>query len=125
MSGGRLRACVFGLGEAGSAIAADLVAAGVDVHGHDPAEVSTPPGVCRHGDPRAAVDGAGLVLAVTAAADATTALTQALDAIPRRAVYADLSTASAGLKRRLAGIAAGAELRFVDVALMAPVPGTG
>ncbi|HEX6237673.1 MAG TPA: DUF1932 domain-containing protein [Acidimicrobiales bacterium] len=126
MSGdGRLRACVFGLGEAGSPIAADLAAAGVDVHGHDPAEVPTPSGVCRHDDPRAAVDRAGLVLAVTAAADATTALTQALDTIPRGAVYADLSTASAGLKRRLAGIAAGAGLRFVDVALMAPVPGTG
>ncbi|HYZ97610.1 MAG TPA: DUF1932 domain-containing protein, partial [Acidimicrobiales bacterium] len=99
--------------------------AGVEAHGHDPADVATPAGVARHDDPRAAAAGAGLVLAVTAAADATGALTQALGAIPRGAVYADLSTAAAGLKRRLAGIAADAGLGFADVALMAPVPGTG
>ena len=39
------RICVFGLGEAGSLIAADLAAAGVEVHGYDPAGVATPPGV--------------------------------------------------------------------------------
>lgn len=119
------RACVFGLGEAGSLIAGDLAAAGVEVHGYDPAQVDTPPGVTRHGDPRAAARGADLVLGITAAADAPAALSQAIDAIPPGAVYADLATASAGLKRRLAAVAAGAGLRFADVALMAPVPGTG
>jgi 3-hydroxyisobutyrate dehydrogenase-like beta-hydroxyacid dehydrogenase len=117
--------CVFGLGEAGSLIAGDLASAGVEVHGYDPAEVATPAGVSRHDHAPAAVVGADLVLGITAAADATTALTQALDAIPRGAVYADLATASAGLKRRLAAIASGAGLGFADVALMSPVPGTG
>ncbi|HET6954170.1 MAG TPA: DUF1932 domain-containing protein, partial [Acidimicrobiales bacterium] len=60
-----------------------------------------------------------------AAADAVTALTQALDAIAPGAVYADLATAPPGLKRRLAAVAQGAGLGFADVALMAPVPGTG
>ena len=119
------RICVFGLGEAGSLIAADLAAAGVEVHGYDPAGVATPPGVTRHDDPRAAARGADLVLGVTAAADAPAALGQALDAIPRGAVYADLATAAAGLKRRLAADAAGAGLRFADVALMSTVPGSG
>jgi 3-hydroxyisobutyrate dehydrogenase-like beta-hydroxyacid dehydrogenase len=122
---GVARICVFGLGEAGSLIARDLVAAGVEVHGYDPADVATPDGVSRHGHPDAAVAGADLVLGVTAAADATAALTQALDAIPRGAVYADLATASAGLQRRLAAIAAGVGLGFTDVALMAPVHGKG
>jgi 3-hydroxyisobutyrate dehydrogenase-like beta-hydroxyacid dehydrogenase len=122
---GTTRVCVFGLGEAGSLIAGVLAAAGIEVHGYDPAEVGTPAGVVRHDAPRAATRDADLVLAITAAADATTALGQALDAIPRGAVYADLSTASAGLERRLATIAADAGLGFVDVALMAPVPGTG
>src|SRR4029450_11444234 len=41
-------------------------------------------------------------------------------------VYADLSTSSPGVKRRLADIAAtAAGVGFVDVALRAPVPGNG
>lgn len=119
------RACVFGLGEAGSRIAADLAAAGVEVHGYDPAGVATPPGVHRHDDPRAAVAGAGLVLGITAAADAAGALAQALDAIPGAATYADLSTAPPQLERELAAVAGGAGIGFADVALMAVVAGTG
>lgn len=119
------RVCVFGLGEAGSLIAGDLVAAGVEVHGYDPADVETPAGVARHDDPRAAVVGADLVLGITAAADAVTALTQALGTFPRGAVYADLATGPAELKRRLADIAAGAGTGFVDVALMSAIPGHG
>jgi 3-hydroxyisobutyrate dehydrogenase-like beta-hydroxyacid dehydrogenase len=122
---GASRICVFGLGEAGSVLAADLCAAGASVAGYDPAPVRTPPGVERHDDPCAAATGAGTVLAVTAAADAAGALAQALDAIPRGATYADLATASAGLKRSLAATAAAAGLDFADVALMAPVAGTG
>jgi 3-hydroxyisobutyrate dehydrogenase len=123
---GVMRVCVFGLGEAGSLIAGDLaMRPDVEVHGYDPARVATPPGVVRHARPQAAVAGADLVLGVTAAADATAALAQALDAIPRGAVYADLATAPAGLQRRLAATAAGAGLGFTDVALMAPVHGTG
>lgn len=116
---------VFGLGEAGSLISADLASAGAAVTGYDPAPQDTPAGVLRVAEPRAAVTGAELVLAVTAAADSLTALTQALDAIPAGAVYADLATASAQRKRDLAEVAAGRSLRFVDVALMAMVPGNG
>ncbi|HEY6414844.1 MAG TPA: DUF1932 domain-containing protein, partial [Acidimicrobiales bacterium] len=120
------RVCVLGLGEAGSLIARDLaMLPAVEVHGYDPADVATPGGVLRHDHPEAAVAGADVVLGITAAADATAALTQALDAIPRGAVYADLATASAGLQRSLAATAAGAGVGFTDVALMSPVHGTG
>lgn len=115
---------VFGLGEAGSAIAADLAAAGATVHGFDPASVPTPPGIRRHGRPEAAVDGVDAVVACVAAADATTAARQALAAIPDGAVYADLGTGSADLKCRLAEIV-GERLRFADVGLMTVVPGHG
>ncbi|HET6951830.1 MAG TPA: hypothetical protein VFI47_15725, partial [Acidimicrobiales bacterium] len=54
--------CVFGLGEAGSLIAGDLADAGVEVHGYDPADVATPPGVVRHPEPGAAVARADVVL---------------------------------------------------------------
>jgi 3-hydroxyisobutyrate dehydrogenase len=120
-----MRIALFGLGEAGAAIGADLAVAGAEVHGYDPASVHTPAGVQRHDDAAATVADCDLVLALTAAADAPTALNQALDAIPLGAVYADLATSAAGLKQRLAADATDAGLRFVDVALMSPVPGKG
>ena len=53
------------------------------------------------------------------------ALSQALDEIPASAIYADLSTSSAVVKRRLAELAAARDLAFADVALMSIVPGNG
>ncbi len=119
------RIAVFGLGEAGSLIAADLVAAGAEVQGYDPAPVDTPPGVARHEEPVGAVEQTDLVLGLTAAADAERALRQALDTIPGSAIYADLSTSAPGQQRDLAQIALGRGLSFVDVALMATVLGNG
>jgi len=120
-----LTIAMFGLGEAGSLLGADLAAAGAAVDGYDPADVATPPGVRRHAQPDGAVASADVVLSVTAAADAEVALSQAIGAIPAEAVYADLSTAPASLQARLGGLAAGHGLAFADVALMAPVPGRG
>jgi len=116
---------VFGLGEAGSLFAGDLVASGAEVHGYDPADVATPPGVTRHDDPRTAVRKVDLVIAVTAAADAQAAIAQAWDSIGRGTIYADLSTAPPTLKQDLDDTATLRELRFADVALMATVPGKG
>jgi 3-hydroxyisobutyrate dehydrogenase-like beta-hydroxyacid dehydrogenase len=81
--------------------------------------------VVRVVDPVHAVSGADVVLAITASADATGALEQALSDIPGTAIYADFSTSSAGLKRELAGRALEKSLGFVDVALMSTVPGKG
>ena len=120
-----MRVTVFGLGEAGSLIAADLAKAGAEVHGYDPADVETHDDVTRHTSPGPAVKGAVLVLAVTAAADAQKAIAQAWDEMKRGTVYADLSTAPPGLKEDLADTAALRGLPFADVALMAPVPGSG
>lgn len=119
------RFTVLGLGEAGSAIAAGLAGTGVAVHAFDPGDVVTPPGVERHRDPRVAVAGAVVVLAVTPAHGARAALTEVLDALGEDAIYADLSTSSPGMKRELAGLAEARGVGFVDVALMAPVPGRG
>ncbi len=119
------RVAVFGLGEAGRLIAADLAATRARVTGYDPAPHPTPTGVTRCADPAAAVEGVDLVLAITAAADARSALCQALDRIPQGALYADLSTASAAKKRDLAALAGERGLAFADVALMSTVPGKG
>jgi 3-hydroxyisobutyrate dehydrogenase-like beta-hydroxyacid dehydrogenase len=115
---------IFGLGEAGSLIAADLARAGARVRAFDPADVPTPAGVGRRATPADAVVDAEVVLAIVGAADAPTAASQALEAIPDGAIYADLGTGSADLKRELARTVE-PELRFVDVAMMAIVPGHG
>jgi len=122
------RFAVLGLGEAGSAIAADLAAAeGVEVRGYDPADVAAPDGVQRHDDPAKAVADAAVVLAVTTAAHAAAALEEVVAALPPGAIYADLSTASPALERQLAATVAARSsgAGFADVALMAPVPGRG
>jgi 3-hydroxyisobutyrate dehydrogenase len=120
-----LTVTVFGLGEAGSLIAADLAAAGATVRGYDPAGVATPTGVERFDDPREAVRKARLVMAITAAADAQAAIAQAWDVIARGTIYADLSSAPPSLKEDLNDTATLRGLPFADVALMATVPGRG
>ncbi len=119
------RIAIFGLGEAGSLFAADLFAVGCEVHAFDPAPVATPLGVTRHADPASAVVAADLVLALTPQADALAAAMQAIDAIPLGALYADLSTSAATVKRSIADVAAGRGLAFTDVALLSVVPGNG
>jgi 3-hydroxyisobutyrate dehydrogenase-like beta-hydroxyacid dehydrogenase len=52
-------------------------------------------------------------------------LQQALPGVADGAIYADLNTASAGIKTALAATAAQAGVAFADVAMMAPVPGLG
>lgn len=121
----RPRIGVFGLGEAGSEIAAGLVAAGTSVSAYDPAPVTTPPGVWRHEHPSAVVEDIDCLLAVTAAHDADTALQQSLADMHAGLVFADLSTSAPAQKRSRATAAAKVGVHFIDVALMATVPGKG
>ncbi|GIE90232.1 DUF1932 domain-containing protein [Actinoplanes regularis] len=114
---------VLGLGEAGSLIAADLAAAGATVRGFDP-RVAPPAGVIAAAGDADACRGAEVVLSVNSAADALDALRAALPACAPGTVWADLNTATPGLKERLRTEAAGA-VEVVDVALMSPVPGKG
>jgi 3-hydroxyisobutyrate dehydrogenase-like beta-hydroxyacid dehydrogenase len=115
---------VLGLGEAGSAIARDLVAAGVVVRGYDPA-VTAGPGITDHPGEAEAARGADLVLSVNSAKAAVDAFRAGRAGLRPGALWADLNTASPGLKRELASIAEAGGLPFADVAMMAPVPGRG
>jgi 3-hydroxyisobutyrate dehydrogenase-like beta-hydroxyacid dehydrogenase len=119
-----VRIAVLGLGEAGGEIARDLVAAGVDVRGYDP-RIDPPPGVApRTGDADAVRD-ADLVLSVNSAHDALPALRASLPALAPGTIWADLNTASPGVKTALVQALAGRAVPVVDVALLAPVPGKG
>ncbi|MBO0875812.1 MAG: NAD(P)-dependent oxidoreductase, partial [Pseudonocardia sp.] len=96
---------VLGLGEAGSALARDLVAAGAVVRGYDPAVTATD-GVLDTGSEAEAASGADLVLSVNSAAAAVDALRAGLAGVDAAPIWADLNTASPGTKRTLAEIAA-------------------
>lgn len=111
-------AAVLGLGEAGSRLVADLVRAGVEVRGYDP----DPARGGTAASPGQAVAGADLVLSVNAASAARAAADAALPSLGEGSVYADLNTAGPALKQELGEIVGS---RFVDVALIGPVPDRG
>jgi 3-hydroxyisobutyrate dehydrogenase-like beta-hydroxyacid dehydrogenase len=115
---------VLGLGEAGSVLARDLLVAGVDVRGYDPA-VTAAEGITDTGSEAEAARGADLVLSVNSAEAAVDAFTAGLAGLREDALWVDLNTASPGTKRRLAEIAEARGVPFADVAMMAPVPGRG
>lgn len=119
-----LTVAVLGLGEAGTEIALGLAGAGVRVRGYDPVVPGLPGIEATTGDADAC-QGADLVLSLTTAGEADSALCHALPGLSATAVYADANTAPAGLKQRLASRAGAAGVSFADVAIMAPVPGRG
>jgi 3-hydroxyisobutyrate dehydrogenase-like beta-hydroxyacid dehydrogenase len=120
-----LTVALLGLGEAGSAIAGDLVAAGAVVRGFDPAGVQGLAGVELAADAGAAAAGSEVVLSVNAATAAVAVAGSAAGALGPGQVYADLNAAGAALKRAVADVVAPTGAAFADVALMAPVPGNG
>jgi 3-hydroxyisobutyrate dehydrogenase-like beta-hydroxyacid dehydrogenase len=120
-----VRIALLGLGEAGSEFARDLVAAGADVRGYDPVVTPLPAGVEQRADEADAVRDADLVLSMNSAHDALEALGNARPGLRPGTVWADLNTASPGVKAQLAADVADLGVPVVDVALMAPVPGLG
>jgi 3-hydroxyisobutyrate dehydrogenase-like beta-hydroxyacid dehydrogenase len=113
---------LIGLGEAGSAIATDLVAAGATVRGWDPV-AAAPLGVEPASDERDAAAGADAVLSLNSGSTAKAVAEALAPALEPRQLFADFNTAAPDLKREVAELAGDAD--FVDVALMAPVPWHG
>lgn len=122
--GAAVTVAVLGLGEAGGAISADLVAAGARVRGYDPA-VRPGAGLVDCSGEADAARGADIVLSVNSAGAAEEALRAGLPGMGEGALWADLNTAAPALERRLGDLAAAAGVAFADVSLMAPVPGRG
>ena len=112
----------LGLGEAGSAIAADLAALGADVRGWDPL-VPASPGVTITDGPAAVADGARVVVSVNSALDALDAAASVR--LGPGQLFADLNTAAPARKRAVAALIAPSGAAFADVALIQAVPGRG
>lgn len=124
-TGNGLRVAILGLGEAGSRLAADLVALGADVSGWDPAPTGRVEGVRLAANAAEAVEGTNLVLSVNSARAAVAAARACARGLAGVELYADLNTASPAVKLDVAGVVAKRGTLFADVALLAPVPNRG
>jgi len=114
------RVAVLGLGEAGSEIARDLVEAGADVRGYAPKGIAVDRVQARGSEAEAVAD-ADLVLSVNSSHDAMTALENALPALVAGTLWADLNTASPGLKKALADRARERDVDDRHVPLLRPL----
>jgi 3-hydroxyisobutyrate dehydrogenase-like beta-hydroxyacid dehydrogenase len=116
---------ILGIGEAGGALARDLIAAGVQVRGWDPEPRLLPDGLEFASSNPAAASGADIVLSVNWASVAIEVATEVAPVLQPGQLYADLNTAAPQLKRDIAPIIETTGALFVDAALMDPVPPKG
>jgi 3-hydroxyisobutyrate dehydrogenase-like beta-hydroxyacid dehydrogenase len=122
---GPIHVALLGLGEAGSAFAADFIALGIPTAGWDPVSSRTVSGLRRAETAADAVAGADLVLSLNSGASALPAAEAAAGAFSAGSLFADLNTTGVALKREVAAAVQAAGASFADVALLAPVPGRG
>jgi len=116
---------ILGIGEAGGTLARDLIAAGVQVRGWDPAPRNLPDGLDFASSNSAAVSGADIVLSVNWASVAIDVANEVTSVLQPHQLYADMNTAAPQLKRDIAPIIEKTGASFVDAALMDPVPPKG
>ena len=116
---------ILGIGEAGGALARDLIAKGVRVRGWDPEPRNLPDGLDFADSNPAAVEGAEIVLSVNWASVAVDVAKEVAHALKPNQLYADMNTAAPQLKRDIAPIIEKTGALFVDAALMDPVPPKG
>jgi 3-hydroxyisobutyrate dehydrogenase-like beta-hydroxyacid dehydrogenase len=116
-----MRFAILGLGEAGRAFAADLIAREATVFGWDPEPKNIPEGVhFMAGNPEA-VSQADIILSVNWARVSIEVASEILPILQPDQLYADMNTASPNTKRQIAELIHPSGALFVDVAIMAPV----
>ena len=115
---------VLGLGEAGSAFASDLIAAGGHVRAYDPV-ITALPGAVNCVNEADAARTAGLILSVNTGGAALSVFQAAADHVAAGAVWADMNTTAPTLKRRLSTLASVRGVAFADIAIMGAVAGRG
>jgi 3-hydroxyisobutyrate dehydrogenase-like beta-hydroxyacid dehydrogenase len=112
---------ILGIGEAGGALARDLIAKGVLVRGWDPEPRLNPDGLDFASSNPAAVSGADIVLSVNGASVAVEVAAEVAPALQPHQLFADMNTAAPQRKRDVAAIIEKTGALFVDAALMDPV----
>jgi 3-hydroxyisobutyrate dehydrogenase-like beta-hydroxyacid dehydrogenase len=112
---------ILGIGEAGGALAGDLIAKGVRVRGWDPEPRNLPQELEFAANNPEATTSADIVLSVNWASVAVEVATEVAPVLQPNQLYADLNTAAPQLKRELATIIEQGGAPFVDAALMDPI----
>lgn len=120
-----MRCAVIGLGEAGSRYAEALAAAGHAVAGIDPKPVETPAGVHRVGTLRDALADAEAVFVLTESAAAPDVARDAVPLLAAGVCYADFTSSSPATMAELGELVGKTGARFVDVAILGPMPVAG
>lgn len=120
-----MRCAVIGLGEAGSRYAEALAAAGHAVKGVDPKPVETPAGVSRVATIPEALDGAEAVFVLTESAAAEAVAKEAAPLLGAGVCYADFTSSSPSTMASLGSLVGETGARFVDVAILGPMPVAG
>lgn len=115
---------LLGLGEAGGAMASDLLGAGVQVRAYDPDASRRVDGVTYAQDEADAVQGAQVIFSVNWSRVSLDVARRVAPALVPGQVYAELNTSSPDKKSAVAEVLGPAAL-VADVALMSPVPGKG
>jgi 3-hydroxyisobutyrate dehydrogenase-like beta-hydroxyacid dehydrogenase len=112
---------ILGIGEAGGALARDLIAKGVRVRGWDPEPRGLPDGLDFGSSNPAAASEADIVLSVNWASVAVEVAAEVASVLQPHQLFADLNTAAPQNKRDVAAIIEKTGALFVDAALMEPV----
>jgi 3-hydroxyisobutyrate dehydrogenase-like beta-hydroxyacid dehydrogenase len=112
---------ILGLGEAGGALATDLIRLGVTVYGWDPEPKQIPTGVHFAANNPDAAARADVILSVNLATVALEVAEEVLPFLRPDQLYADLNTAAPHTKQQIADVMTPSGALFADVALMAPV----
>jgi len=121
-----MKVAVIGLGEAGSHFANDLAELGVKVSGWDPElRYKLHPGVIFAGSNPEAVRNANIILSVNYASESKAIARELVPYLEASAVYCEMNTAAPSLKMAVEKILQPSNVRFVDVAIMSPVPQSG
>lgn len=116
-----MRIAILGIGEVGSTLATDLIAAGVEVSGWDPKPHNLPEGLRFAASNTEAVKGADLILSANVAAVAVDVAREVLTSLQAGQIYADLNTSAPAFKQEIDKLFADSPAIFADVAIMAPI----
>ncbi len=112
---------ILGIGEVGSTLANDLLAANVQVSGWDPNPSTIPDGLRFAVSNPDAVKDADIILSTNLASVAVHVAKEVRPSIKAGQVYADMNTTSPSIKQDVACVLADSPALFADVAIMAPI----
>ena len=121
-----MKIAILGLGEAGSHFANDLVKMGINVSGWDPnLQRTLDPKVDFATNNSTAVQNADIIFSVNYTSESKGIAQEVMPFLSGGAIYCEMNTSSPSTKQEIESILLPANIRFVDLAIMGPVPPKG